>query len=73
MSSDILLSLEEVQKYLVKDKKCKTAQKKEVIQTLENISSTKGRRWTFVSEDDKYYIDEYNEYSDFVKTYTFTL
>jgi hypothetical protein len=69
--SKIIISLKEVSEYLSEDTKCSKEKRQEVIDTLQEIEAKEGRKWIFTPDRNRYYIDEYNEYNDFVKTYTF--
>ena len=69
--SKIIISLKEVSEYLSEDTKCSKEKRQEVIETLQEIEAKEGRKWIFTPDRNRYYIDEYNEYNDFVKTYTF--
>ena len=69
--SKIIISLKEVYEYLSEDTKCSKEKRQEVIDTLQEIEAKEGRKWIFTPDRYRYYIDEYNEYNDFVKTYTF--
>lgn len=69
--SKIIISLKEVSEYLSEDTKCSKEKRQEVIDTLQEIEAKEGRKWIFTPDRYRYYIDEYNEYNDFVKTYTF--
>lgn len=66
--SKLLMSMGEVHKYLLRDEKCSKENLLEVLSTLENIDANVGRKWIFTPEEKKYYIDEYNEHNDLVKT-----
>lgn len=67
----VLVSLKEVTEYLESIENTPSETKKEIIDTLYQIGQKEGRKWTFTPTRGKYYIDEYNQYNDFVKTYTF--
>mgnify|MGYP007040713118 CR=1 FL=1 len=67
----VLVSLKEVTEYLESIENTPSETKKEIIDTLYQIDQKEGRKWTFTPTRGKYYIDEYNQYNDFVKTYTF--
>lgn len=69
--SKIIISLKEVSEYLSEDTRCSKEKRQEVIDTLQEIEAKEGRKWIFTPDRYRYYIDEYNEYNDFVKTYTF--
>jgi hypothetical protein len=69
--SKIIISLKEVSEYLSEDTRCSKEKRQEVIDTLQEIEAKEGRKWIFTPDRNRYYIDEYNEYNDFVKTYTF--
>lgn len=71
--SNIFISLQKVESFLSEDKKCNQELKKEIIQMLNDIDSKQGRNWIFTPEDKKYYIDEYNQYKDLVKTSIFKI
>jgi hypothetical protein len=71
MMSKIFILSRRVEKFLSEEKDCKKELKEEVISTLNSIDAKEGRKWVFTSVDNKYFIDEYNEYDDFVKTYIF--
>jgi hypothetical protein len=71
--SSILISFQEVDKFLLDDERCTQELREEVVGTIDDIDAKEGRRWAFTPIKKKYYIDEYNEYNDFVKTYTFRL
>ena len=71
MRSKIIISLVKVEDFLLGDKKCTEDQREEIISTIKDIDAKEGRQWVFTSSENKYFIDEYNEYHDFVKTYTF--
>lgn len=69
--SKIFISLREVAEFLENNKNCSEELKKEVLVTLDEIQAKEGRKWVFTPIDNKYFIDEYNEYNDFVKMYIF--
>lgn len=69
--ANILISLKEVAEYLENIENTPQETKKEIIDTLYQIEEKEGRKWTFANIKRKYYIDEYNQYDDFVKTYMF--
>lgn len=69
--SKLFISLSKVEKFLSEEKECKQELKEEVVSTLDSIDAKESRKWVFTSVDNKYFIDEYNEYDDFVKTYIF--
>lgn len=69
--ANILISLKEVAEYLENIENTPPETKKEIIGTLYQIEEKEGRKWTFTPIKGKYYIDEYNQYDDFVKTYIF--
>lgn len=69
--ANILISLKEVQECLERIENTPQETRKEIIDTLCQIDEKEGRKWTFTPIKGKYYIDEYNQYDDFVKTYTF--
>jgi hypothetical protein len=72
MSKDnLLINIVSVNDFLLGDEKCSVEQRNEVIDTLVDINQKKGRQWIFSHDSKGYIIDEYNEYNDFVKTYTF--
>lgn len=71
--NNFLISLREVVEFLENDKNCSEELKKEVLVTLDEIQAKDGRKWVATLNKDKYYIDEYNEHNDFVKTYTFKI
>jgi hypothetical protein len=71
--SNTLISSQEVDKLLLDDERCTQELREEVVSTINDIDNKEGRRWVFSPIKNKYYIDEYNEYNDFVKTYTFRL
>ncbi len=74
MSKDnLLMSLSEVNEFLLNDDRCTKEQRTEVLKTISNIEETNGRKWLFYHDWKQYIIDEYNEYSDFIKSYTFKL
>lgn len=66
----IIISLKEVVEYLESIENTPSETKKEIIDTLYQIDQKDGRKWIFSHVTKKYYIDEYNQYDDFVKTYT---
>ena len=69
--TNVLISLLEVKEYLDSIENTPQETKKEIIDTLCQIEEKEGRKWTFTPVRGRYYIDEYNQYNDFVKTYTF--
>lgn len=69
--SNIFISLTKVDEFFFKDKEIKQELKSEVIGTIKEIEAKEDRKWIFTVVGNKYYIDEYNEYDDFVKTYMF--
>jgi hypothetical protein len=71
MSSTIIISLKEVEEILKDDSRCSPELAEEIIETLVEIDSKKDRMWIFTSVENKYYIDEYNNYKDLVKTIKF--
>lgn len=66
--SSLFISKSEVEDYLTKDTNCSKDNKVEVLGIIGMIDSKRGRKWVFTPEEHKYYIDEYNEYNDLVKT-----
>jgi hypothetical protein len=74
MSKDsLLLTITDVNDFLLDDDRCTKEQRTEVLKTISNIEETNGRKWLFYHDWKQYIIDEYNEYSDFIKSYTFKL
>jgi hypothetical protein len=71
MRNNVIISLKEVETLLLNDAVCTKDRREEVLSTLSEIDSKEGRRWIFTDDKKRYYIDEYNQYNDFVKTYTF--
>jgi len=71
MRSNIIISLKEVETLLLNDAVCTKDRREEVLSTLFEIDSKEDRKWVFTDDKKRYYIDEYNQYNDFVKTYTF--
>jgi hypothetical protein len=67
----ILISFKEVEDYLESIENTPQETRKEIIDTLCQIQEKDGRKWIFSHVTKKYYIDEYNQYDDFVKTYIF--
>lgn len=67
----LFINIKKVEEFLSEEKDCRQELKEEVLSTLKEISTKEGRKWIFSLVDNKYYIDEYNEYNDFVKTYIF--
>jgi hypothetical protein len=67
----ILISFKEVEDYLESIENTTQETRKEIIDTLCQIQEKDGRKWIFSHVTKKYYIDEYNQYDDFVKTYIF--
>lgn len=71
MSNKLLLSITEVNNFLLDEAICSKQQKAEILSTIWSINQVKGRKWIFSHDSKEYIIDEYNEYNDFIKTYTF--
>jgi hypothetical protein len=70
-SSIIYISLAKVDEFFSNNKETKQELKNEIISTIKEIEAKWDRKWVFTVVDNKYYIDEYSEYNDFVKTYMF--
>jgi|Laugrespbdmm15sd_2_1035082.scaffolds.fasta_scaffold01379_22 hypothetical protein len=70
-SSTIYISLAKVDEFFFNNKEIKQELKNEIISTIKEIEAKGDRKWVFTVVDNKYYIDEYSEYNDFVKTYMF--
>lgn len=70
---NLIISATELNEYLLDDERCTKEQRAEVLKTINNIQETEGRKWIFYHDWKKYIIDEYNEYNDFIKSYTFKL
>lgn len=68
---NVLINIVVVKDFLLGDEKCPLEKRNEVIDTLLSIEQKEGRKWVFYHDSKEYIIDEYNEYNDFVKTYTF--
>lgn len=73
MSSNIIISLREVESLLKEDSRCSPELAEEIVKSLVEIDSKEGRNWIFTSVENKYYIDEYNNYKDLVKTIKFKI
>lgn len=73
MSSTIIISLRAVEDLLKDDSRCSPELAKEIVNSLVEIDSKEDRNWVFTSVEDKYYIDEYNNYKDLVKTIKFKI
>jgi hypothetical protein len=71
LSSTIIISLREVEDLLKDDSRCSPELAEEIVKSLVEIDSKEDRNWVFTSVEDKYYIDEYNNYKDLVKTIKF--
>ena len=71
MSSTIIISLRAVEDLLKDDSRCSPELAEEIVKTLVEIDSKEDRNWIFTSVENKYYIDEYNNYKDLVKTIKF--
>jgi hypothetical protein len=70
-TSSIYISLTKVDEFFSNNKETKQELKNEIISTIKEIEAKWDRKWVFTVVDNKYYIDEYSEYNDFVKTYMF--
>lgn len=69
--SNILISKKTVEEFLTEDTTLDIAKRDEIMNTLSEIEAKEGRKWVFTPQTSKFYIDEYNQYNDFVKTYIF--
>ena len=70
---NLIISGGELFTFLTDDERCTKEQREEVLKTIESIQNTAGGKWIFYHDWKQYIIDEYNEYNDFVKSYTFKL
>lgn len=68
---NLIISLSEVNEFLLNDDRCSKEQRKEIVGTLYNIEQIGDRKWIFYHDWKQYIIDEYNEHNDFIKSYIF--
>ena len=69
----LLLTITDVNSFLLDDTRCSKEQKEEIISTLWGINQIKGRKWIFSQDWKEYIIDEYNQHNDFIKSYIFKI
>jgi hypothetical protein len=73
IKENLILTYTDLSIFLIDDERCTKEQKDEVLKTITNIQETSGRKWVFYHDWKEYIVDEYNEYNDFIKSYTFKL